>query len=55
MLDNVPNLQVSWVTMGAKVAQLALFFGANDFGSTMLEDVITSYSIHYTKLYEPAR
>ncbi|MGI6286040.1 cyclic dehypoxanthinyl futalosine synthase [Neomoorella humiferrea] len=37
-LDNVPNLQVSWVTQGLKVAQVALFFGANDFGSTMLEE-----------------
>lgn len=38
MLDNVPNLQASWVTQGAKMAQLALRFGANDFGSTMLEE-----------------
>lgn len=38
VLDNVPNIQVSWVTQGAKVAQVALFFGANDFGSTMLEE-----------------
>ncbi len=37
-LDNVPNLQVSWVTQGVKVAQTALSFGANDFGSTMLEE-----------------
>jgi len=37
-LDNVDNLQVSWVTMGPRVAQLALFFGANDFGSTMMEE-----------------
>lgn len=37
-LDNVPNLQVSWVTQGLKIAQIALAFGANDFGSTMLEE-----------------
>ncbi|NLI13083.1 cyclic dehypoxanthinyl futalosine synthase [Pelotomaculum propionicicum] len=37
-LDNVPNLQVSWVTQGVKIAQVALAFGANDFGSTMLEE-----------------
>ncbi|MFA4884745.1 MAG: cyclic dehypoxanthinyl futalosine synthase [Desulfotomaculaceae bacterium] len=37
-LDNVPNLQVSWVTQGVKIAQIALAFGANDFGSTMLEE-----------------
>ncbi|MBN2139597.1 MAG: dehypoxanthine futalosine cyclase [Desulfovibrionaceae bacterium] len=38
ILDNFDNLQVSWVTMGAKIAQLALFFGGNDFGSTMIEE-----------------
>lgn len=37
-LDNFPNIQVSWVTQGTKIAQTALFFGANDFGSTMLEE-----------------
>jgi cyclic dehypoxanthinyl futalosine synthase len=38
MLDNVPNIQASWVTQGAKMAQVSLSFGANDFGSTMLEE-----------------
>ena len=38
VLDNVDNIQVSWVTMGPKIAQLALFFGGNDFGSTMIEE-----------------
>lgn len=38
MLDNIPNIQASWVTQGAKLAQVALSFGANDFGSTMLEE-----------------
>ena len=38
MLDNVPSIQASWVTQGAKMAQVALRFGANDFGSTMLEE-----------------
>jgi len=38
VLDNVDNLQVSWVTMGPKIAQLALYFGGNDFGSTMIEE-----------------
>ncbi len=37
-LDNVPNIQASWVTQGAKIAQLALRFGANDLGSTMIEE-----------------
>jgi dehypoxanthine futalosine cyclase/putative menaquinone biosynthesis radical SAM enzyme len=42
VLDNVANLQASWVTMGPKVAQLALFFGANDFGSTMIEENVVA-------------
>ncbi|MBI5637426.1 MAG: dehypoxanthine futalosine cyclase [Nitrospinae bacterium] len=37
-LDNIPNIQASWVTQGSKVAQMALFFGANDMGSTMIEE-----------------
>jgi cyclic dehypoxanthinyl futalosine synthase len=41
-LDNVPNLQSSWVTMGPKVGQLALFFGANDMGSVMMEENVVS-------------
>src|SRR5678815_3978856 len=36
VLDNVPNLQSSWVTMGLKVGQVALRYGCNDFGSLML-------------------
>jgi dehypoxanthine futalosine cyclase len=38
VLDNVDNVQVSWVTMGPKIAQAALYFGGNDFGSTMIEE-----------------
>lgn len=38
VLDNVDNIQVSWVTMGPAIAQLGLFFGGNDFGSTMIEE-----------------
>jgi len=41
-LDNVANLQASWVTQGAKVAQLSLKFGVNDFGSTMMEENVVS-------------
>lgn len=37
-LDNILNIQVSWVTQGAKVAQIGLFFGGNDFGSVMIEE-----------------
>lgn len=42
ILDNVPNLQSSWVTMGLKVGQIALRFGANDFGSLMMEENVVS-------------
>jgi cyclic dehypoxanthinyl futalosine synthase len=38
VLDNVANLQASWVTQGEDVAQLSLAFGANDLGSTMIEE-----------------
>ena len=41
-LQNIPNLQSSWVTMGPKVGQLALLFGANDMGSVMLEENVVS-------------
>jgi len=42
VLDNFDNVQASWVTMGPKVAQTALFFGANDFGSTMIEENVVA-------------
>jgi cyclic dehypoxanthinyl futalosine synthase len=42
MLDNVRNIQASWVTQGAKVAQVAVEFGANDFGSTMIEENVVA-------------
>ncbi len=42
VLDNVPNLQSSWVTMGLKIGQLALRFGCNDFGSLMIEENVVS-------------
>ncbi len=42
VLDNVPHLGVSWPTQGEKVAQAGLAFGADDFGSTMLEENVVS-------------
>lgn len=42
LLDNFVNFQASWPTMGYKVAQTALHFGCNDFGSTMLEENVVS-------------
>ena len=41
-LDNVPNIQASWVTQGLKMGQLALVFGANDMGSTMIEENVVA-------------
>lgn len=37
-LDNIPNIQSSWVTQGPYIGQMALKFGANDLGSTMMEE-----------------
>lgn len=37
-LDNIEHIQVSWVTQGAKIAQVALTYGADDFGSLMMEE-----------------
>ena len=48
LLPDIPTVQVSWVTMGAKVAQLWLFFGADDFGSTMMEEnVVAEAGVHF--------
>ncbi len=48
LLPGVPTVQVSWVTMGAKVAQVGLFFGADDFGSTMMEEnVVASAGVSF--------
>lgn len=41
-LDNFPNLQVSWPTMGPDIGQVALRFGGNDFGSAMIEENVVS-------------
>lgn len=42
VLDNIANIQASWVTQGAKMASVALFFGANDLGGTMLEENVVA-------------
>ena len=41
-LDNFDNVQASWVTQGGKMAQVALKFGANDFGSLMIEENVVA-------------
>jgi len=42
LLDNIPHHQASWVTQGPKIAQIALNFGLDDFGSTMMEENVVS-------------
>jgi cyclic dehypoxanthinyl futalosine synthase len=41
-LDNIPNVQSSWVTQGPDIGQVALRYGANDFGSVMMEENVVS-------------
>src|SRR5436853_5190216 len=56
-LDNIPNIQSSWVTQGGKIGQIALFFGANDMGSLMIEEnlVASAGTVHYLTLDEIKR
>ena len=42
MLPNIINIQASWLTIGKKIAQIALSAGANDFGSIMIEENVVS-------------
>ena len=53
-LDNMPNIQSSWVTQGLKIGQLALVAGANDMGSLMLEEnvVAEAGTVHFLTLDE---
>ena len=41
-LDNIDNVQSSWVTQGPEIGQIALRYGANDFGSVMMEENVVS-------------
>jgi cyclic dehypoxanthinyl futalosine synthase len=56
-LDNVPNIQSSWVTQGLKVGQLALLYGANDMGSLMIEEnvVAAAGTVHHLTLEQIKR
>ena len=42
VLDNIDNIQSSWVTQGPKIGQMALYYGANDMGSVMMEENVVS-------------
>ncbi len=52
VLDNFPNVQASWVTQGSKIGQLSLRFGANDFGSLMIEENVVSAAGAHFRLTE---
>ena len=52
VLDNFDNIQSSWVTQGPKIGQMALYYGANDMGSTMIEENVVraaGTSFHMTE------
>lgn len=51
-LDNIPNIQSSWVTQGEKIGGLALFYGANDMGSLMIEENVVAQAgtVHHLSL-----
>ena len=56
LLDNVPNIQASWVTQGEKVGQIALHFGANDLGGTMIEEnVVAAAGVRFRMSEEDLR
>jgi cyclic dehypoxanthinyl futalosine synthase len=48
-LDNIPHISASWPTQGVKVGQMALHFGCDDFGSTMIEENVVSAAGAITK------
>jgi len=53
VLDNFANLQASWVTMGREIAQVSLSYGANDFGSTMIEENVVAAAGVRFRMDEP--
>ena len=60
LLDNVENIQASWVTQGAQIAQISLRYGVNDFGSTMFEENVvraagTAFCMDETELKRQIR
>jgi menaquinone biosynthesis protein, SCO4550 family len=55
-LDNIPNIQSSWVTQGLKTCQLGLRFGGNDVGSIMIEEnVVSAAGAHHRASEEELR
>jgi len=55
-LENIPNIQASWVTQGLKTCQVGLRFGANDVGSIMIEEnVVAATGVHHRASEEELR
>jgi cyclic dehypoxanthinyl futalosine synthase len=55
-LENIPNVQSSWLTVGHKLCQLGLSFGANDVGSIMIEEnVVSQAGAHFHSTEEQLR
>ncbi len=55
-LDNIENLQASWLTPGHKICQIALRFGGNDVGSILIEEnVVSAAGCHNTSSEEELR
>ena len=54
VLDNIPHLQAGWVTEGPDLAQLALQFGADDFGGILMtEEVVSATGLSHRGVDEP--
>lgn len=56
-LDNIPNMQSSWVTQGSKVGQLSFLNGCNDWGGFMMEENVVSQAgtVHHVQIEEMRR
>ena len=56
-LDNVPNIQSSWVTQGAKIGQLSFLYGCNDWGGLMMEENVVRQAgtVHHVQIAELRR
>lgn len=56
-LDNIPNVQSSWVTQGAKIGQLSFLYGCNDWGGMMMEENVVSQAgtVHHVQVDEMRR
>ncbi len=52
MLDNVPHIQASWFSEGQKTGQIALRFGADDFGGTLFDENVMLAAGFYNRTTE---